>query len=218
MILFTPLLAFSEESSCYGTTSDGWLKSGVQLPSKGSNFVSYSSIARLLGRTYVHSAVRDIVLDSYKELESAARGKVFKYAETGYKSGGKFKPHKTHMNGLSVDFMVPVVNKEGVSVHFATNPLNRFGYNVEFDSFSQFGEYKIDYPAMAAHIVALDKAAKAKGYGLWRVIFYPKFQPNLLSTIHGGYLKENIKFSSRVSWVKHDEHYHVDFIIPCQQP
>ena len=30
------------------------------------------------------------------------------------------------------------------------------------------------------------------------------------------YLKDNIQFSKRRSWVRHDEHYHVDFAIPCK--
>ena len=73
----------------------------------------------------------------------------------------------------------------------------------------------IDYPAMAAHIVKLHEAAKAQGYDLWRVIFDPEMQPFLLATTYGDYLEENVEFSKRPSWVRHDEHYHVDFSIPC---
>ena len=42
---------------------------------------------------------------------------VYKYTETGFENGGKFRPHKTHQNGLSVDFMTPVKNKNNESVH-----------------------------------------------------------------------------------------------------
>ncbi|MDH5765520.1 MAG: replication initiation protein, partial [Gammaproteobacteria bacterium] len=28
--------------------------------------------------------------------------------------------------------------------------------------------------------------------------------------------KKNIQFSTKRSWVRHDEHYHVDFSIPCK--
>ncbi|ARB44245.1 hypothetical protein [Alloalcanivorax xenomutans] len=31
------------------------------------------------------------------------------------------------------------------------------------------------------------------------------------------YLRGNIQFSTRRSWVRHDEHYHVDFDLPCEQ-
>jgi len=206
----------SDESTCYGTTADGRLKNGVLLPAKGNNFEAYSLLARSLGRTYVHSGVSDIMLNSYAALYESNPNKVYKYAETGFKEGGKFKPHKTHQNGLSVDFMVPVVNSEGESVHLPTNPFNKFGYNIEFDSNSTFNIYKIDYEAMAAHIATLDKTTRKAGYSIWRVIFDPKLQPNLLKTTFAKYLKDNIQFSTKPSWVRHDEHYHVDFVIPCE--
>ncbi len=104
IVLLFSSVVLAEESTCYGTTSTGKLVGGVKLPGEGSNFVSYSGIAELLGRTYVHSMVKEIVLASYKWLEKEAPLKVFKYAETGFKEGGEFKPHKTHRNGLSVDF------------------------------------------------------------------------------------------------------------------
>ena len=216
IIIFFASAAYAEESTCYGTTSDGKLGNGVELPASGENFESYSSIARLAGRTYVHSKVRDIILAAYKDLEKEQPGKIYKYAETGYKEGGQFKPHKTHRNGLSVDFMVPVIDKSGSSVYFPTNPFNRFGYNVEFDSDSGYEDYTIDYEAMAAHIVLLHKEAKSRGYDLWRVIFDPELQPNLFKTQYAEYLSSNIQFSKKRSWVRHDEHYHVDFAIPCK--
>ena len=187
------------------------------MPSEGPNYVGYSHVARLAGRTYVHSTVKDIVVAAYKTLESTEPEKIYKYAETGFEAGGRFKPHKTHQNGLSVDFMTPVMNDDGKSVHLPTHPLNRFGYDIEFDSNDKFKDYRIDYQALAAHIVALDKAAKQAGEGLWRVIFDPKLQPNLLKTQYGDYLKANIEFSKKRSWVRHDEHYHVDFAIKCEK-
>jgi penicillin-insensitive murein endopeptidase len=69
---------------------------------------------------------------------------------------------------------------------------------------------------MAAHIVALHSEAKKLGYDIWRVIFVPELQPNLFKTKYGVYLKDNIQFSTKRSWVRHDEHYHVDFVVPCQ--
>lgn len=85
VLILTSSSAFAAESVCYGTTSNGRLENGVKLPSAGKNFVSYSKIAELLGRTYVHSKVREIILDAYKKLETEAPGKVYKYAETGFK-------------------------------------------------------------------------------------------------------------------------------------
>lgn len=201
---------------CYGTTSNGRLEGGVQLPDEGVNFVSYSDTAALLGRTYVHSKVKRIILSAYKMLETEAPLKVFKYAETGFKKGGQFKPHKTHRNGLSVDFMVPVVNSKGNSVHLPTHYFNQLGYAIEFDKQGRYEAYTIDFEAMAAHIVALHKAAHKHGAGLWRVIFAPKLQSYLFKTQYGTYLQKHIQFSKKPSWVRHDEHYHVDFEVKCK--
>ncbi|GLS25142.1 hypothetical protein GCM10007877_08560 [Marinibactrum halimedae] len=216
LVIFASGESLSEESICFGTTSNGRLENGVRLPAGSGNYIGYSTLARLAGRTYVHSAVRDIVVASYKDLETEQPDKVFKYAETGFKEGGKFKPHKTHMNGLSVDFMTPVINQKGESVHLPTNPLNRLGYDIEFDSGGFYDGLEIDYEALAAHVVALHKNSQKKGYDLWRVIFDPELQPNLLKTKYGAYLKKHVQFSKKRSWVRHDEHYHVDFSIPCK--
>jgi penicillin-insensitive murein DD-endopeptidase len=216
-LLVAPLGAYAQGSICYGTTSKGHLENGVQLPSEGTNFVGYSAVARLAGRTYVHSSVKDIMLAAYKDLEKDQPNKVYKYAETGYEKGGQFKPHKTHRNGLSVDFMTPVLNENNKSVHLPTHPLNKFGYDIEFDKNGEYDGLRIDYDAVAAHIVALHKQARAHGYDLWRVIFDPKLQPNLYKTLYGEYLKNNVQFSKARAWVRHDEHYHVDFAIPCSK-
>ncbi len=131
MLLWLPIVAQAGLSTCYGTTSSGYLKDGVRLPESGNNFVGYSLVARVAGRTFVHSAVKDILVESYKNLETELPDKVFKYAETGFQKGGPFKPHKTHRNGLSVDFMTPVMNASKQSVHLPTHPLNKFGYDIE---------------------------------------------------------------------------------------
>ena len=205
-----------QASTCYGTTSNGKLEHGVKLPSEGPNYVSYSAMAGMLGRIYVHSTVRDVVVEAYRILETEQPSKVFKYAETGYAEGGRFKPHKTHQNGLSIDFMVPVVNSRDESVHLPTHMLNKYGYNIEFDAKGRYEDYLIDYEALGAHIVALHKAARQNNIEIWRVIFDPKLQPYLLETEYGAYIKQNIQLSKKRSWVRHDEHYHVDFKMKCK--
>jgi len=226
-IQFSALIAFylmlfaveliAKESTCYGSTKDGRLDNGVQLPSKGVNFVSYGKVPEILGRTYVHSTVYKIVIDAYYMLEQELPGRVFKYAETGYQQGRQFKPHKTHQNGLSIDFMVPVLDENGKSLHLPTNPLNKYGYNISFDDKGNFENYRIDYTALAAHIVALHKSALKYKVNLWRVLFAPELQPYLYSTSYGDYIKQNITIPNKKSWVRHDEHYHVDFDVKCKQ-
>lgn len=214
-LFFYSTCVFAQQSTCFGNTHNGRLEGGKKLPLSGNNYVTYSYLANFAGRTYVHSKVFQIVTQAYQSLEAHHPDKRYMYAETGFKNGGKFKPHKTHTNGLSVDFMTPVINKKQESVHLSTHIFNKLGYSIEFDNKGNYKDLKIDYLALAAHLVALDKAAKKVGYGIWRVIFDPKLQPNLFETPYSDYLKQHINFSSKRSWVRHDEHYHVDFLIPC---
>jgi penicillin-insensitive murein endopeptidase len=206
----------SPESICYGTTANGRLENGVKLPARGNNFQAYSLILHGVGRTYVHSEVYAVVSNAYAVLGQTHPEKIFVYGETGWATGGRFKPHKTHQNGLSVDFMVPVVDEKGTSVPLPTSPFNKYGYGIEFDAQGQFEALSIDFEAMAAHIKSLHIEAQKRGIDIWRVIFDPGLQPFLYRTEAGRYLKKNVQFSKKKSWVRHDDHYHVDFKIKCQ--
>ena len=212
-----PRFCLAQKSICYGTSEKGRLENGVKLPSSGKNFTSYGAIPELAGRTYVHSVVRDIIVDAYKTLLEEHPTKIYKFAETGLEDGGQFKPHKTHQNGSSVDFIVPVLDSKGRSVHLPTTAFNKYGYGIEFDAKGRYKDYRIDYEALAAHIVTLDKTAKRYKLTLSRVIFDPKLAPNLYNTRYGEYLRENITIPTKNSWVRHDEHYHVDFNLNCKQ-
>jgi penicillin-insensitive murein endopeptidase len=208
--------AASTESTCYGTTAKGRLENGVALPAKGPNFESYTALGAVLGRTWVHSRVRDVVVNSFKALESSHPETVYVYGETGKKYGGPFKPHKTHQNGLSVDFMVPVVDSKNDSVPLPTSAFNKFGYAIEFDSKGHYEAYRIDFEAMAAHLLALKQEADRFGIGISWIIFAPQLQSHLFETKNGHLLRQTIRFSKKPSWVRHDEHYHVDFIVACE--
>ncbi|MCO7226190.1 penicillin-insensitive murein endopeptidase [Pleionea sp. CnH1-48] len=214
--IFFCFQAWSKESTCYGSTKKGKLDNGVQLPVSGKNFVSYSSLAHTLGRTYVHSKVHKVFIESYKALEQSYSDKIFKYAETGFENGGRFKPHKTHQNGLSIDFMTPMIDQHGKSQHLPTHIGNKWGYNIELDQNGRYENLTIDYEALAAHLAELDRQSKKHGIKIWRVIFAPKLQPDLFNTQQSDYLKKHLTFSKKPSWVRHDEHYHVDFSIPCK--
>jgi len=205
-----------EPSICYGTTSDGRLEYGWQLPGQGSNFLAYSTLGQVLGRNYVHSAVHAVILDAYAETAKTMPETVFVYGETGFREGGEFKPHKTHRNGLSVDFMVPIRDGNDRSVPLPTNVLNKWGYDLEFDGSGRLDDWHIDFIAMAEHLYQLDQVARRHGAGIWRVIFDPELQPMLEVSPHWEYLKQNLQFSNKRSWVRHDEHYHVDFELACK--
>lgn len=202
-------------SRCLGTTADGKLENGWKLPHAGVNFEAYSTTGWLLGRTYVHSQVFEVVLAAYARLSREFPDRLYVYGETGKRRGGEFSPHKTHRNGLSVDFMVPLANERGHSVAMPTSPLNKWGYGLEFDESGRLDELVIDAEAMAEHLYQLHSAATQAGIGVRRVIFDPRLQPLLHGTRRWDYLKEQLRFSTRPSWVRHDDHYHVDFVVPC---
>ena len=214
--LLTPLAAQTADSICYGKVSNGRLERGVKLPAEGLNFVPYSSLAVATGRTYVHSRVAKIVQESYAALEKSLPNTVFVYGEAGWRSGGRFRPHRTHQNGLSVDFFVPVLNDEGKSVPIPTSPTTRFGYDLEFDAAARLEELRIDFVALAEHLYQLDIAAKGNKSGIALVIFDPAYFDKLFATPRGSQIR-SLPFMKGKPWVRHDEHIHVDFAVPCRE-
>ncbi len=216
LIFLFSISAFGEvESKCFGTPADGSLKDGWQLPSEGSNFRAYSSVGVLAGRNYVHSRVYRTVLSAYEILHKSNPNVTYVYGETGYKEGGIFKPHKTHRNGLSVDFFVPVVDSKGVPRELNIRIINKLGYNIEFNKEAVFNGLKIDFESVAKHIEALNIASKKEGIGVEFVIFDNAFREMLSKTSAGKKLVNEVKFSVKKPWVRHDEHYHVNFSVKC---
>lgn len=209
-------LADKPASQCYGNTSNGRLENGWQLPSSGKNFEAYSSLGVIAGRNYVHSQVYETIIAAYKILETTAPDRFYIYGETGFEKGGRFKPHKTHTNGLSVDFFVPVMDEHQKPAKLSISAFNKLGYNIEFDKKATFENLTIDFEAIAKHLIALKKAADENNIGISLVIFDNEFQKNLFKTPSGNRLQSLMTFSVKKPWVRHDEHYHVDFKTKCR--
>jgi penicillin-insensitive murein DD-endopeptidase len=212
--------AAAADSVCYGSPANGRIEGAVRLPANGKNFRAYSRLGVTLGRTYTHTHVADAITGAYATLARSAPAKTFVYGETGFANGGRFKPHKTHQNGLSVDFMVPMVDANGRSVPLPGSAANRYGYDIEFDAKARYRvdakhTLRIDFEAMAEHLYALHQAAEASGAPIDRVIFEPAYLPKLFATRRGAFLRRTIKFTRGKVWWRHDEHYHVDFATVC---
>jgi len=204
------LLENDEPSVSRGTPSSGSLENGKRLPSGGRNYRAYSRTGALLGRNTVHHAVRDTVVDAYQSLEDAGQQHRWIYGETGWRGGGHFPPHRTHQNGMSVDFMVPVLDPHGEPGRLPTWPHTRFGYDLDFDEKGVCGDLSIDFNAVARHLDALSVGAEAHGLRIDRVIIATDY----LDEVRGCLGKDRkVPFMEHEAWVRHDEHYHVDFML-----
>lgn len=203
-------------SVCRGTVAKGRLEDGRRLPYWGDNYRAYSLLGFMLGRTFVHSAVRDAMRDAYAELKKSNPELRFVYAETGWPWGGNFAPHKTHANGTSVDFHVPVRTPEGQVTEVPTSPFHLLGYGMRFDKSGKSGSYQLDFDAIGQHLLALDKATRARGISIRLVIFDTRLQPRLRATKSGALAMSRMTFNARQAWWPHEDHYHVDFNVPCR--
>jgi penicillin-insensitive murein endopeptidase len=203
-------------SQCFGAVANGHLEGGVKLPASGRNFEAYSMLGSTAGRTYVHSKVADVMVAAYDAIAGRNARTRFVYGETGWKVGGRFRPHRSHQNGLSVDFFVPVLDGTGGAATLPMGVTNKLGYGIEFDANGRFEKYTIDFEALGEHLYQLDLAARAKGVGIAMVIFDSQYLPKLFTTSRGAYIRQNVFFMKGKPWVRHDEHYHVDFAVPCK--
>lgn len=209
--------ALENTSVCYGTSAKGHLAHGKRLPFSGANYRAYHMSGYVAGRTYMHSSVRDAVNDAYAVLANSAPKLRFIYGESGFAEGGPFPPHHTHQNGTSVDFMVPLRSNNNEIVELETSVTNRGGYDERFDD-EGYGKNgtRIDFEAIAKHLIALDQAARLHGIRVKRVILEPSLQKHLFAAPSGKSLPKLMTFMKSRAWFRHDQHYHVDFEVRCR--
>lgn len=203
-------------STCFGSPGHGCIDDAVALPLTGPDFIAYSDSPITSGSQFVHASVAAIVQDAFADLRQRHPGVMFMFGETGLAGGGPFKPHKTHQNGLSVDFFVPVRDLQGRSVLLPTVLNNRYGYDIEFDIEGRYVNYRIDFPALAEYLHALHRAAARHKAGFKLVILEPAYVNRLMNTDRGAYLRKHVRFMRSKPWVRHDEHFHIDFDIRCE--
>ena len=212
-------------STCYGTPANGRIEGAVRMPASGDNFAPYCWACIAALRTYAHRLVIDTSVAAYEQLATSHPKIVWIYGEIGGPNGGSFKPHRTHQNGLSVDYMVPVlIEHDGKRTpgRLPIHAMNRFGYDEDFDKRGRqkvpdgSGTRIIDFDAIAAHILALDRQARKRKGRVARVLFAPDLQDDLFKTPTGRKLRGKIRFNKNQTWVRHDDHYHVDFAFPCK--
>lgn len=209
------------DSVCRGTPSAGRLEQPGRLPMRGVNFQAYGRAGVVAGRTHAHVRAVRANLEAYAALAEDMPDAAFVYGESGHADGGPFPPHRTHQNGTSMDFMVPVRDRHGRSVPLPGHAGNRYGYDLEFDAQGRWragtdDELRIDFEALGAHLHALARSGRAHGAPIARVILAPEYLPLLFATRHGPALLRSLHFTRGKVWWRHGENYHIDFRIPCE--
>ncbi|MCX6181513.1 MAG: penicillin-insensitive murein endopeptidase [Bacteroidetes bacterium] len=203
-------------SKSTGTYSKGELINGKMMPFHGTNFTYFSETSYLSGRAYVNLKVKNSVLGAYSKLEKAHPGRMFGLMECSNKKGGKLWPHHTHQNGLSVDFMMPLI-KDGKPYY----KLDDDGPDHYLLSFNDQGQYckdttiSIDFNLVAQHILLLDEQARKNGLHVKKVIIKIELKDELFATPYGKKLKAKGIYVVQALTPQindiHDDHFHIDF-------
>lgn len=203
------------DSKSTGSRANGTLENAYLLPYDGANFKYFSPISYYwMDNAYCHSRLYHTVLQAYKTCQKTAKGTFFRFMEVANKTGGKMFLHRTHQQGLSIDFMVPKISGKE-QTHFYDR-LGLWHYLLNFDDKGALtANVKIDYEAMGNHILALDKAARKNGLKIKRVIFKLELKDDFYKSKSGRKVKnKGIYFAKNLSDTVnkfHDDHYHIDF-------
>jgi penicillin-insensitive murein endopeptidase len=199
-------------SRSIGTPAQGRLEHGHPIPPSGSGFVTYSYLGSALGRQYVHGAVRDLLVEVFAACARDRPDRRFIVGETGWPQGGRFWPHKSHENGLSVDVFMPLRDETGRARDVTTWPWKKFGYGLEFDVEGKLGDLSIDFDELALLLTEIDARAPAFGLRVQQIIVAPEYVPLILATPSGKKMgRLSAALLRRPVWWRHDEHVHVDF-------
>jgi len=92
-------------------------------------------------------------------------------------------------------------------------PWNKFGYSIEFDARGRWNGYQVDFETLALHLLALESEARRRGARIGRVILAPEFEDELRGSEAGRRASAELPWMEGRPWVRHDEHYHVDFVL-----
>lgn len=212
LVLWTkPWAAESFALSRY-TAADG--EKYYALPFSGPNFTAASRIVHGAGRYCLKGKAVACIVAAYEDLAKTHPDYHYVYGEMGLDGGGRFRPHRTHQQGMSADFMTParVTGPDGKSISspLPCNPANLWGYAVRLDNQGRFETFQLDTKAMIAHLAALQKAAPRYKLRVIRVIFDPPLLAILRADPNFAQLR-GMRFMENRAWFPHDSHYHVDF-------
>ncbi|MCP4521534.1 MAG: hypothetical protein GY827_07570 [Cytophagales bacterium] len=201
-------------SESRGTVSNGSLHNGVLMPYTGKNYKYFDTSSYLAKRAFTNIKVRDAVVQTYQKLEPNNRQ--YQIMECSHEHGGKLYPHRTHQNGLSVDFMMPLIKNN--QPYYDLDNTGKNHYWLDFDNDGKYSEdqtVSIDFDAVVEHLLTLNKTAKQNGLAIAKVIIKVELKDELFAAKCGKELKNSgiyivQKLGPLINSL-HDEHYHIDF-------
>jgi len=205
-----------KSSTSHGKVSDGSLDHGRLVPYYGDNYSYFDATSYFSGRAFLHEDVLNIALRTYKELEKRS-DRFYRIMECSNKNGGRMLPHRTHQNGTSIDFMMPLVKKGNPYYSLDTTGVSH--YWLSFNDNGEYSEDKsvsIDFETVAQHILLLNEEANKMGWKVKKVIIKIELKDELYATPSGKKIKEKgiyvVQGLSKMINALHDEHYHIDFV------
>lgn len=207
-----------QNSESIGVPGKGSLVNGKIIPFSGTNFHYFSKTSYLHGRAFVNHNLKGLVLESYQDLSIQFPKQQFGIMECSKKEGGKISGHRTHQNGLSIDFMSPKM-KENVP-YYGLDHLGASHYQLAFNNDGKLiaePSIEIDFEMMGQHILALHKKAKKHHLKIKKIILKKELKDNLYKTKSGRIIKKKkiyitMNLPPRINEA-HDDHYHIDFQI-----
>ncbi len=208
----------STPSTSTGTVSGGTLVNGKLFPFQGTNYQYFDTSSYINNRAFLNDKIRTVVISSYKQLEKEIPDRKFFIMECSNKNGGKIFPHRTHQNGLSIDFMMPLI--KGNKAFYGLDTIGASHYWLDFDNEGKYSGDKgisIDFDLVAMQILSLETQARNNGYKIQKVIIKTEFKNLIFATPYGKKLKQsNIYLVNSLTPLinsLHDDHFHIDFEI-----
>ena len=199
-----------------GTVSNGSLKHGKLIPFYGDNYQYFDSWSYLQGRAFLNGSVLATVLKTYSILSVKSPYQQYRVMECSHENGGKLYPHRTHQNGLSVDFMMPLM-KAG-KPYYELDDKGVKHYLLDFNdegSYEKDVSISIDFERVAQHVLILDQQARKQGLKITKVIIKIELKDELFNCVSGKLLKNSGIYIVQGLTPKinklHDDHYHIDF-------
>ncbi len=205
-----------KNSISLGVPGKGSMKNGKIIPYSGVNFHYFSKASYLGGRAFVNHNLKELVLESYKDLYAQFPEQQFGIMECSKKEGGQISGHRTHRNGLSIDFMSPKMKEN--NPYYGLDNLGAAHYLLAFNNDGKLTvepSIEIDFEMMGQHILALNKKAKQHHLRIKKVILKKELKDDLYKTKSGSIIKKKgiyitMNLPPRINEA-HDDHYHIDF-------